>query len=64
MLIFENDIVPDRPMVHLKDADAVTFDSCRVTREGSPSRPFDEKRDVSDLPHVRRPPNPGLKRID
>ena len=60
--IFEDDTVPDRPMIHLRDADAVTFTGCRIGREDGFSRPLDVTRDVSDLPHVRRPPNadPGL----
>lgn len=62
--IFEDDTVPDRPMVHLKDADAVTFTGCRVARAGAASRPFDEARDISALPHVKRPAVQDLKPID
>ncbi len=59
--IFEDDTVPDRPMIHMRDADAVTFTGCRIGREGGVSRPLDLTKDISDLPHVRRPPNPDLK---
>ncbi len=62
--IFEDDTVPDRPMVHLKDADAVTFENCRVAREGGVSRAFDVAKDCSDLPHVRRAPVKDLKPLD
>ena len=62
--VFEDDTVPDRPMVHVKNADAVTFTGCRVARDGQMSRPLDETRDISDLPHVRRPPVPELKPVD
>lgn len=61
MQIFEDDTVPDRPMIHLRDADAVTFVGCRIGREGGVSRPLDLVKDVSDLPHVRRMPARGLK---
>ena len=62
--VFEDDTVPDRPMVHVKNADAVTFTGCRVARDGLVSRPLDEMRDVSDLPHVLRPPVPDLRPVD
>lgn len=64
VMIYEDDTVPDRPMVHVKDADTVTFSSCRIAREGQVSRPFDERRDVSDLPHEKRPAVPDLKPRD
>jgi len=51
--IFEDTTVPDRPMIHLKDADAVTFTGCRIGPEDGVSRPLDVERDASDLPHVR-----------
>lgn len=59
--IFEDDTVPDRPMIHLRDADAVTFTGCRIGREDGVSRPLDVEKDASPLPHVRRPHDPSLK---
>ena len=58
--IFEDDTVPDRPIIHLRDADAVTFTGCRIGREDGVSRPLDIKKDTCGLPHVSRPPNPNL----
>ena len=52
MQIFEDDTVPERPMIHLRDADAVTFTGCRIGREGESSRPLDIGKDASALPHI------------
>lgn len=64
MQIFHDETLPDVPDIHLVRADAVTFEGCRIAREGEASRPLDLTKDVTDRPHVRRPPKPDLKPVD
>ena len=62
--IFHDETLPDVPDIHLVRADAVTFEGCRIAKEGEASRPLDLARDVTDKPHERRPANPDLQPVE
>jgi len=64
MQIFHDETLPDVPDIHLARADAVTFEGCRIAKEGEVSRPLDLAKDVTDAPHVPRKPKPDLNPID
>ena len=62
--IFCDETLSDVPDIHLARADAVTFEGCRIAKEGEASRPLDLAKDVTDRPHERRPANPDLQPVE
>lgn len=62
--IFHDDTLPDVPDIHLSRADAVTFEGCRIAKEGEVSRALDLAKDATDRIHSRREANPDLRPID